>query len=179
MTNNKILEISLLSVLFIILIITCIFTYNIMNEKPAIAKKDNTSYEIIKYYKYKNNINEIAKFNIPYQELVLQDLSLYETKLKTIDSYIKYYEENITIRYSNNANSTELENFCNSYNEIENEYEFLCKYASNKLTIKNTYNLIEIKNDVITTPKKYIKIIYNISNKISDITNYKLEEIKE
>lgn len=179
MRTNKILEISLLVVLIIVLIITCIFTYNILNEKPAITKQDNQSYEIIKYYKYTNNINEISKFNLPYPESILYDSSLYETKLKTIDSYIKYYEENITIKYSYATNSIDLENFCNSYNEIKNEYEFICKYSSNKITIKNTYNLLEIKNDVITTPKKSIKVLYNASNKISDITNYEIKEIKE
>ena len=179
MNTKKLIEISLLSVLIIILIITCIFTYNILNEKPAITKQDNQSYEIIKYYKYTNNINEIERFNLPYQESILYDSSLYETKLKTIDSYIKYYEENITIKYSYTVNNTDIENFCNAYNEIKNEYEFLCKYSSNKITIKNTYNLLEIKNDVITTPKKSIKVLYNISNKISDITNYEIKEIKE
>ncbi|MBQ8659533.1 MAG: hypothetical protein IJ475_01680 [Bacilli bacterium] len=177
--KSKIIELTILLILIIILVLTIIFTYNIIREKPTNTKLSNDSYEITKYYKYKNNLEDITKFNIPYIEYIINESSSYKTTIKTIDKYIKYYEENINIRYSSTSPYlTEIENFCNSYNEIEHEYEFLCTFSINKIMIKNTYNLEQIDADIITTPKKSIKLLYKQNQKIDSINqNINLEEL--
>ena len=116
---------------------------------------------------YKLNIQEATNYNIPYFEMVDLGSSSYERNIKSTDNFINGLEENITIRYyplEEGYDKNTIVDFCNRYNEIENDYKFTCEFGGLILKIKNEFS-IPIKS--IRESKKNVNIDIKDNEKLS------------
>lgn len=166
------IELVLLIILIIILIIVTMWVKNIIETKPKLATNNNDTYEITKTYSFYDTSSNLNKYNPPYEEYINYQISEYYINIETIDGFIKKYDEKIIIRYNyfdeNIINN--ITNYCNSFNEIEHNYEFRCNYETDKITLNNSFNLANL-NKTIKTNKKEVTLLYNYNDQIKDYLN--------
>ncbi len=139
----------------------------IKSSKEIVEKeetKEVTSYMCdktldVSFYKIPNDIYinwEAYKGNITY--------TFNNDKLATI-------KEEYTLLY-NDMNKDEnriIINYCNNYNKVLDQYQLLCTYSSNYLSITNNINLTKLDNESINNSLVIINPIYNTNTILGDI----------
>ena len=190
----KFLEISILITIVITLIIIALLAKTFLEEKTNESTSYKTeNYEQNKYILYNKNITDAYSYKMPYQDRIDTETSTYKYYLKSTDNMINGIEERITIYYLDEIPSPEeeleelenpeepieiepinedtIQNFCNSYNEIEYSYKFKCTYKNKTLELINEFT---IPMESLKENKKNISI--NIENRRLDLYLKELEK---
>ena len=167
-TKIKILEfLILITIIISVLAIANLAYQYIDNRINDSTSNKNENYSANKITTYSLNIEEVKNYKIPYYELINISESSYKRHIKSTDNYINGLEEEITIKYSpleEGYNLNTIINFCNKFNEIENDYKFTCELENLTLHIKNEF---KIPISSIRESKKNIKIDIEENEKLS------------
>ena len=167
-TKIKILEfLILITIIISVLAIANLAYQYIDNRINDSTSNKNENYSANKITTYSLNIEEVKNYKIPYYELINISESSYKRHIKSIDNYINGLEEEITIKYyplEEGYNLNTIINFCNKFNEIENDYKFTCELENLTLHIKNEF---KIPISSIRESKKNIKIDIEENEKLS------------
>lgn len=156
------------------------FVYKGLNE---IKPEDSTTYETKNYSAdkhivIKKDIAELEVYNIPELDKVVNSYCKYNYFITATDNYINTITEIISIKYDTanpEFNPNPVINYCNSYDEIENNYQLDCTYNNYSIDIKNIYYLNENYNETIKTKKFTIKPSIKNQDKLSELIE-KLEK---
>jgi len=171
--KNIILELIILLTI-IASIITIIYAYYQAND---IAPKESESNMIInysenRYFEIKKDLDVLNIYNIPENERIVTDNSTYNYYITATDGLITTIDERIIIEYDTYQeeplDENKINNFCNSYDEITDNYKLICRYQNNKITISNTFYLKNIFNDYIQTKKYKIKKDVNYNDPLNN-----------
>ncbi len=173
--KNIIIEI----VILITIIASVFIVYYIYKKLSDVIPEASDSYKVInysqdKYLKLKKDLNELSIYKIPEFDKIIVDNSKYDYYLTSTDNYINTITEIIEIRYDKSFpefNENQIINFCNGYDDIQNNFILKCNYKESILNIRNVYYLSKNYQDTIKTRK------YNI--KITVPNNTKLNEFEE
>ena len=170
----KLLEISIILVI-IISIITILLLFNkISKERTTISDSDKIqNYKLTKYFTHLDSIDKAAVYNIPYFDRIDREYSFLKVTITSIDNYINDYRENIAIYYFDltDEEKTNITNYCNAYDKIEDIYSVRCSFEDLKLEINNLYHISKITTDSLTINNT--KIVLPV--KRTDKTNIYLE----
>ena len=167
-TKIKLLEfLILITIILSVLAIGNLAYHYLDNRINDSTSNKNENYSDNKITTYSLNIEEVKNYKVPYYELINTSDSSYKRHIKSTDNYINGLEEEITIKYEplgEGYNRNTLVNFCNKFNEIENDYKFTCELENLTLHIKNEF---KIPISSIRESKKNITIDIEENEKLS------------
>jgi len=177
MTKKKKLILELIILITIIIsIVVIIFVYQELN---SVTPKESTSNEITnysenKYVKIEKKLDDITKFSLPAKEWIANDISSYTYYITSTDNIINTISEIIIVVYNSNLetgealNKDQVTNFCNSYNDVNTDYQLKCTYSGNTLTIYNIIFRYKIFTDSIKTKKYTIDLPMKKDSKLDE-----------
>ena len=171
-TKIKLLEFLILVTIIISVLAIANLAYHFVNNQVNDSTSNKTeNYSANKITLYYLKIEEIKNYNVPYYELINTNESTYERYIKSTDNYINGLDEIITIKYNSlpeGYSINTLKNYCNKFNEIENDYKFTCELNNLTMNIKNEF---KIPISSIRESKKNIQIDIEENEKLSVYLN--------
>lgn len=171
----------IIEIIILLTIIASIITiFYIIYEVNDTVPKESESNQIKNYSKDKHikiikDISNVSIYKVPEIEKIDNESSNYEYIITATDNYINTINEIIDIYYNEQieepVDKDTLINYCNSYNEIANNYKLICTYSPNHLLLKNTFYLESITTDNIITKKYKIEKDFNYNDKLDEYLN--------
>lgn len=171
----------IIEIIILLTIIASIITiFYIIYEVNDTVPKESESNQIKNYSKDKHikiikDISNVSIYKVPEMEKIDNESSNYEYIITATDNYINTINEIIDIYYNEQieelVDKDTLINYCNSYNEIANNYKLICTYSPNHLLLKNTFYLESITTNNIITKKYKIEKDFNYNDKLDEYLN--------
>ncbi len=157
-------------------IIVIIFVYQELNSITPEESNSNeiTNYSENKYVKIEKNINDITKFTLPEKDFIEANASSYTYYITSTDNIINTISEIIIVMYNSSLetgetiNRDKITNFCNSYNDVNSDYQLKCDYTGNTLTIYNFIYRYKIFGDSVKTKKYTIDLPIKKDSKLDE-----------
>lgn len=169
--NKKLFEKLILLILIITLIITIIITLSVtLLNKTPLSNNEPDNYQEEKNYSYNIDLSYITTYQIPFIDEVDKEKSYYKLNVLGIDNTISKINEEIKIKYNyiNSNEKDQLKSFCNSFNEIKTDYEFLCIYKDDEILINTEFIIKRLNSSIIKTPKKEIDLGINKNTQLTE-----------
>lgn len=182
--KKKIKDIIILVAAVIVLIIAIIVAYNVFTNyllpnqnivDTSTINKNINSKKVI------NNTNDIAKYNcnyvlddtfynLPAKEYIIWEFYKGSSSYSFLNDKLDIMEEHMDISYNLMDDETKkmVIKYCNSYNKILDQYQFLCRFTDNHLLITNIFNLNKIDENVSNVLGEY-NLKYNKNNILGDV----------
>ena len=182
--KKKIKDIIVLILALIVLVIVGIVAYNVFSnyllpnqniiDSNTINRNINSSNvidnskDIVSYSC--NYIADDTFYNFPAKDYIIWDNYKGTANYSFLNDKLDIITENIDINYNYMDDETNkiVIKYCNTYNKILDEYQFLCNYANYHLVITNTFYLNKIDKNINNFLGDY-NLKYNKNNILGDI----------
>ena len=144
---------------------------NTINRNINSTNVINDDSDIINY-----NCNYMADdnfYNFPAKDYINWELYKGSSTYSFLNDKLDIITENIDLNYfyMDDATTKIVVSYCNKYNKILDEYQFLCRFTNNHLLITNTFYLNKIDSNINNFLGNY-SLRYNKNSILGDlITN--------
>ena len=170
-----------LILLLIVLVIVGFFAYrvfsNYLEPSQNIIINRNTNSNIINNDKIEvisyecNKPFDMTFYNFPYSYNIESLTYKGNTTYTFHNDKLHNITEQFTFLYINldDFSKKEITDYCNKYNVVYDQYQLICKFSNNYLTITNSFNTKDISNKEIKNKLYTFNINYNKDTIVGDV----------